>query len=104
MPIGINRYPGGPRSWRKKPTLESSSPPPIRRPIVNLHEASTHQCGPLSLGELVRDPERLHALLVGQQVHGSGPVSAPQAAVKAERLEDLPQRLPNVWIRKGLMG
>lgn len=41
-------------------------PAHIRRPVVNLREGPAHQRGTLCLRELVRDPERLNALLVGQ--------------------------------------
>lgn len=77
---------------------------PVRRPAVNLREGHAHEGGALCLRELVRDPECLNPLRVGQQAHSPGPVGAPQAAIEAERLEDLAQWLPNVWVRKGLMG
>ena len=38
----------------------------VRRPVVNLREAPTHQCGTFCLRELVCDSERLHPLLVRQ--------------------------------------
>ena len=58
----------------------------------------------LGIRELVSDPERLNALLVGQQSHCPGPVGAPHASVEAERIEYLAQRLPDVRVREWLMG
>src|SRR5690349_10790997 len=75
----------------------------VRRPVVNLREGPAHKSGALCLRKLVRDPERLHALLVGQQAHCSGPIGAPQTAVEAERLEYLTQRLPDIRIWEGLV-
>src|SRR5581483_12378241 len=74
------------------------------RPAVNLLQAAAHQLLAIAIREPVGDAKRLHALLVGQQIDGAGPVGTPQAAVERESIEDARQRIPDVLVRKLLMA
>ena len=88
--------------WHLRPAINLRTHP--GRPVVNLRERSAHECGTLRIRKLVGNPEGLNALLVGQQLHCPGPVGAPHASIEAERVEYLAQRLPDVRVRKRLMG
>ena len=86
----------------KEDTRVTNLPTHVRRPVVNFHQGLAHACGTLCIRELISDPERLNAWLVGQQSHCPGPVGAPQASFKTERLAYRAQRLPDVLARVGL--
>ena len=75
-----------------------------RRPVVHQCQRAAHQRGAVGVGQAVGDPERLHALLVGEEADGAGPVAAPESAVEAVGFEDVAQRLPDVGIGEGVVG
>ena len=68
-----------------RPRIRKVSGSGFRRgPVVDLAQRPAHQRGAVAVREAIRDPERVNALFVGQQVDGAGPVGAPHAAVDAE--------------------
>jgi hypothetical protein len=73
------------------------------RPVVDPRERVAHQAGAVAVRETVANPERLDALLIGQQRDGPGPICAPEAAIQPERVEDAPERIPDVPIRERIM-
>ena len=59
-----------------------------RRPVINPTQGPTHERGLVAVRQAIGDTKRLDSLLVGQQLDGPRPVSAPHAAIEAECVED----------------
>ena len=59
-----------------------------RLPVVNPLQGASHESRALIIAQSVREAERRHGLLVGQQVDRARPVGAPQAAVETECVEN----------------
>ena len=60
--------------------------------------------GGVGVGQAVGYAEGFHALLVGEEADGAGPIRAPEAVVEAVGVEDEAEGLPDVGVGEGLLG
>ena len=72
-------------------------------PVVDSTESFTHKRCPFAVRQTVGDTECLNPLFVRQHSNGARPVGAPHAAIDAKSVEYLAERIPNVFVREGLM-
>ena len=72
-------------------------------PVVNSLERFTHERGAVAFRQAIGDAKCAYTLVVSQHPDRSGPVGAPHAALKAERIEDASKRIPDVCVREGVV-
>ena len=66
--------------------------------MVDPRQRLAHERRLVTVGQAIGDAKRLDPLLIRHYLDRAGPVGAPQAAVEAERVEDAPERIPQVIV------
>src|SRR5437588_12194225 len=75
----------------------------VALPLVDVLQCSPHERRLVVLGQAFGVAERRDALLIGQHADRAGPVGAPHATVKPERIDDPQYRLPDIVVGERLV-